>query len=264
MTHWGVIAAFAALAGASASASADEASVGAALAHRNLSSVVGVSSYYGAEFHGRRTADGEVFDMRGLTAAHKTLPIPCYARVTNLGNGRSVVVRVNDRGPYIGGRMLDVSARVADVLHFHGGLARVRLDYLGRAGAAGAADQRALLASLKTGAETVAVAKAKPELKTGADEAAAPALAYSGAAPTSSAPAAAALAAAVRPLPATPPLGMAAKLDASLRRLEGALENAHQAAIETGRETAQRAAAALSPYGGLVIAPFKTLVEASR
>ena len=278
MTYWGAIAAIAALTGASASAMADEASVSAALTHRNLSSVVGVSSYYGAEFHGHRTADGERFDMRGLTAAHKTLPIPCYARVTNLSNGRSVVVRVNDRGPFIRGRMLDVSSRVAGLLQFHGGMARVRLDYLGKAGPADAGEQRALLASLKTGAEPVVVAKAKPaappelktdpEFKTGSEDgvtvAERGALAYSETAPASSAPAAAALAAAVRPLPAAAPLSMAARLDASVRRLESALETAHQVAMDAGRETAERAAQTLSPYGGLVIAPFKKLVEASR
>ncbi len=262
MKACGVIAAIAALTSASLPAGADEASVSAALAHRKVSSVVGFSSYYGAEFHGRRTADGERFDMRGLTAANKSLPIPCYARVTNLGNGRSVVVRVNDRGPYVRGRMLDVSAGVAHLLRFHGGLARVRLDYLGKAGPADASEQRALLASLKTGDEP-AVAKApKLDLKTGADDASA--LAYSGAAPAASAPAAAALAAAVRPAPAAAPPTVAAKLDSSLRQMESALENANRAAFDAGRQTTARAVQTLSPYGDLVIAPFKALVEASR
>jgi rare lipoprotein A len=270
LKHWGVIAAVAALAGATAPARADEGSVSAALRRHNLSSVVGLSSYYGAAFHGRRTADGERFDMFGLSAANKSLPIPCYARVTNLGSGRSVVVRVNDRGPYIRGRILDVSERVAHLLHFHGGLARVRLDYLGKAGPADAREQQALLASLKTGDELVAVARAKPELKTGSDEGVtvaernAPALAYSGSAPAASAPAAAALAAAVRPMAAAAPLSVAAKLDASMRRLESSLESAHQAALDAGRRTAERAARTLSPYGSLVIAPFKSLIEASR
>jgi rare lipoprotein A len=272
LKHWGVIAAIAALAGATAPAKADEGSVNAALRRHNLSSVVGLSSYYGAAFHGRRTADGERFDMFGLSAANKSLPIPCYARVTNLSNGRSVVVRVNDRGPYIRGRMLDVSERVAHLLHYHGGLERVRLDYLGKAGRADAIEQHALLASLKTGDEPVAVARAegKPALKTGSDEGftvaerSAPALAYSGSAPSASAPAAAALAAAVRPMVASAPLSVAAKLDASMRRLETALESAHHAAMDAGRQTAERAARTLSPYGSLVIAPFKALVEASR
>ena len=253
MARWGVIVAAAATIAAAGSAAADQASVEAAASGRSLSSTVGVASYYGAGFHGRRTADGEVFDMHGLSAAHKSLPIPCYARVTNLGNGRSVVVRVNDRGPYIRGRMLDVSERVARLLVFHGGLARVRLDYLGKAGPADSTDQRALLASLNASA-----AKVTPAAKDGVTVAArsAPALAYSAGA--AEAPAAAELAAAVRPAPvsAPAPLSVAATLDASVRQLETALEAAHQ--------TAARAAKSLTPYGQLVLAPFKPLVEASR
>ena len=97
-------------------------------------SAVGIASWYGNELRGHRTADGEIFDSQALTAAHKTLPLPCYARVTNLANGRSVVVRVNDRGPFVGGRIADVSARVASLLEFsHDGVAKIRLDYLGKA-----------------------------------------------------------------------------------------------------------------------------------
>ena len=77
---------------------------------------IGMASWYGAAFHGRRTANGEVYDMASLSAAHPTMPLPSYARVTNLGNGYSVIVRVNDRGPYHAGRVMDVSSRVADVL----------------------------------------------------------------------------------------------------------------------------------------------------
>jgi rare lipoprotein A len=238
-------------------AAADEASVKTAAAGRALSSAVGVSSYYGPGFHGLRTADGEIFDRYGLSAAHKSFPLPCYARVTNLSNGRSLVVRVNDRGPFVRGRALDVSERAARLLEFKGGLARVRIDYLGKAGAAGPADLRALMASLKTGAEPVAVAKAKPaEDGVSVAERSTPALGYSAAAPR--APAAAALEAAVRPVspPAAEALGLAAKLDASLRQL--------QEALETGRQSAQRAAKSLSPYGDLVVAPFKPLLEAAR
>ena len=87
-------------------------------------SAVGMASWYGAAFHGRRTANGEVYDMASLSAAHPTMPLPSYARVTNLGNGYSVIVRVNDRGPYHAGRVMDVSSRVADILdmkaHGHG------------------------------------------------------------------------------------------------------------------------------------------------
>jgi len=113
-------------------------------------SAVGWASWYGREFHGRRTADGETFDMGGLTAAHRTMPLPCYARVTNLGNGRSILVRVNDRGPFVGERLIDVSERVADLLDFRRtGLTKVKVDYIGMA-PAGGGDEPALLASLKT------------------------------------------------------------------------------------------------------------------
>jgi rare lipoprotein A len=112
-------------------------------------SAVGWASWYGDEFRGRRTADGERFDGGGLTAAHRTMPLPCYARVTNLGNGRSIVVRVNDRGPFVRGRLLDVSARVAGLLGFRGGgVAKVKVEYVGKASPAGG-DERTLLASLK-------------------------------------------------------------------------------------------------------------------
>ena len=109
-----------------------------------------MASWYGAAFHGRRTANGEVYDMASITAAHPTMPLPSYARVTNLGNGYSVIVRVNDRGPYHGGRVMDVSSRAADVLGFKGeGTARIKVEYIGRAPLEGS-DDGALLASLRT------------------------------------------------------------------------------------------------------------------
>ena len=111
---------------------------------------VGMASWYGAAFHGRRTANGEVYDMASLTAAHPTMPLPSYARVTNLGNGYSIIVRVNDRGPYHGGRVMDVSSRTADVLGFKGeGTARIKVEYVGRAPMEGS-DDALLLASLRT------------------------------------------------------------------------------------------------------------------
>jgi rare lipoprotein A len=73
----------------------------------------GVASWYGPRFHGKKTATGELFDMYAMTAAHKTLPIPSYAQVTNLENNRSIVVRINDRGPFVGGRELDLSYAAA-------------------------------------------------------------------------------------------------------------------------------------------------------
>lgn len=94
----------------------------------------GLGSWYGDDFHGRKTANGEIFDKFALTAAHPTLPLPSYAYVTNLENGRTVLVRINDRGPYSGNRIIDLSHTVAHHLGFeHKGLARVRVRYAGRA-----------------------------------------------------------------------------------------------------------------------------------
>ena len=94
-------------------------------------SAVGLASWYGADFHGRRTADGETFNMHSLTAAHRTLPLQCTVRVTNLANHRSLLVRVNDRGPFVGNRLIDLSAQSAKVLGFYNrGVARVKVDYV--------------------------------------------------------------------------------------------------------------------------------------
>jgi peptidoglycan lytic transglycosylase len=111
----------------------------------------GIASWYGADFHGRQTANGEVYDMNAISAAHPTMPLPSYARVTNLENGRSIIVRVNDRGPYAKGRIIDLSTGTAKALGTFGqGLAPVRVEYVGRAGLAGS-DDAALLASLRQG-----------------------------------------------------------------------------------------------------------------
>jgi rare lipoprotein A len=91
----------------------------------------GIASWYGPGFHQKFTANGEIFDQNDLTAAHRTLPMPCFVRVTNLDNGRSIVLRVNDRGPYARGRILDVSRRGAQLLGYEGGgTARVRVQIL--------------------------------------------------------------------------------------------------------------------------------------
>jgi len=112
-------------------------------------SKVGLASWYGSAFHGRLTANGEVYDVNGLTAAHPTLPLPSYVRVTNLENGRSLVVRVNDRGPFAHDRLIDVSARAATLLGFRQeGTAKVRVDFVGPARMDGR-DDRMLLASYK-------------------------------------------------------------------------------------------------------------------
>jgi rare lipoprotein A len=95
---------------------------------------VGTASWYGDAFHGRSTADGEIFDMNAASAAHTTLPLPCLVEVTNLDNGRKLVVRVNDRGPFVGDRIIDLSREAARELGYERqGLARVRVRYVGPA-----------------------------------------------------------------------------------------------------------------------------------
>jgi rare lipoprotein A len=95
----------------------------------------GIASWYGSKFHGRYTANGETYDMNALTAAHKTLPMPTMVRVINLENGRSIVLRVNDRGPFVHGRIIDVSRRAAQLLGFQNkGTARVRVTALNGGG----------------------------------------------------------------------------------------------------------------------------------
>jgi rare lipoprotein A len=111
----------------------------------------GIASWYGPDFHGRQTANGEVYDMHGISAAHTTMPLPSYARVTNLDNGRSIIVRVNDRGPYVGSRIIDLSIGAAKQLDFYGnGLAHVRVEYVSRAPVEGS-DDRMLMATLRHG-----------------------------------------------------------------------------------------------------------------
>jgi rare lipoprotein A len=127
----------------------------------------GIASWYGPDFHGKETANGEIYDMQGISAAHKTMPMPSYARVTNLENGRSIVVRVNDRGPFIDDRIIDLSVGTARALDTYArGLARVRVEYVGRAPLQGS-DDKMLLATLRVGRPApapslVMVASAKP------------------------------------------------------------------------------------------------------
>jgi rare lipoprotein A len=128
-------------------------------------SAVGLASWYGDDFHGRYTANGEIFDMNSISAAHPTLPLPSYVRVTNLATRRSIIVRVNDRGPYVGGRLIDVSVKTAKLLGFYGhGVTRVKVEYIGRAPLEGS-DDRKLVATLREGVPAeapVQVASNKP------------------------------------------------------------------------------------------------------
>ena len=111
---------------------------------------VGNASWYGDAFHGRLTANGEIYDRDGFTAAHPTMPLPSYARVTNLRNNASMIVRVNDRGPYASSRVMDVSRRVAEALDFkRSGTAKIKVEYVGRASLDGSEDAK-LYATLRT------------------------------------------------------------------------------------------------------------------
>lgn len=95
---------------------------------------VGIASWYGSAFHGRLTANGEVYDLHGLSAAHPTFPLPSYARVTNVETGSSIIVRVNDRGPYHSNRIIDLSGKTAEMLDLkHSGTGKVRVQYVGKA-----------------------------------------------------------------------------------------------------------------------------------
>ncbi len=112
---------------------------------------VGAASWYGNAFHGRLTANGEVYDMNHLTAAHPTLPLPSYARVTNLKNDSSVIVRINDRGPFAEGRIIDLSKRAAEMLDYkNSGVAKVQVEYVGPAPLHGQ-DDHYLMASYQPG-----------------------------------------------------------------------------------------------------------------
>ncbi len=94
-------------------------------------SEIGLASWYGKKFHGERTSNGEIYNMFGMTAAHKTLPIPCYVRVTNLANNKNVILRVNDRGPFHEDRVIDLTYTAAKKLDFHrAGTAKVRVDVI--------------------------------------------------------------------------------------------------------------------------------------
>ncbi|WP_235720882.1 septal ring lytic transglycosylase RlpA family protein [Magnetospirillum molischianum] len=91
----------------------------------------GIASWYGPDFHAKLTANGEVFDQNAVSAAHKTLQLPCVARVTNLENGRSIILRINDRGPFVNGRIIDLSRKSAQLLGMEGkGTAKVRVEVL--------------------------------------------------------------------------------------------------------------------------------------
>jgi rare lipoprotein A len=127
----------------------------------------GLASWYGSAFHGRLTANGEVYDQYHLSAAHPTFPLPSYARVTNLASGDSVIVRVNDRGPYHPGRIIDLSNKAADMLDLqHHGTGMVRVQYVGRARMDGR-DMPYLMASFSRKGDRLQRFNPKGEIATG-------------------------------------------------------------------------------------------------
>jgi rare lipoprotein A len=135
----------------------------------------GVASWYGTEFHGLRTSTGEAYDMFAMTAAHKTLPLPCYARVTNLANGRSVVVRVNDRGPFVANRIIDLSYTAAMKLDMiRSGTAFVQVEALTPGAPALSADLPVTTAAASEASVGLSAVPAAQVTPTPAREAAAP------------------------------------------------------------------------------------------
>ncbi|UIJ73690.1 septal ring lytic transglycosylase RlpA family protein [Aurantimonas sp. HBX-1] len=140
----------------------------------------GQASWYGPNFHGRLTANGEIYDMHGLSAAHKTFPLPSYAMVTNKKTGSRVMVRVNDRGPFSHGREIDVSSQAAELLGFkHAGVADVTVEYVGRAPLEGD-DTKMLMASYQPG-ENVGEAPVMVAEGQGASREGGPLMAFAGA-----------------------------------------------------------------------------------
>lgn len=127
----------------------------------------GIASWYGVQFHGRRTANGEIYDMNSLTAAHRILPMPSFVRVTNLENGRSLILKVNDRGPFARGRIIDISRRGAQLLGYHStGTARVRVQIMADKSRALAARMRSRRQFADAGTPITVNRLPKPEVKT--------------------------------------------------------------------------------------------------
>ncbi|MAF96512.1 MAG: hypothetical protein CMM60_12255 [Rhodospirillaceae bacterium] len=127
----------------------------------------GIASWYGGQFHGRRTANGEIYDMNSLTAAHRTLPMPSFVRVTNFENGRSLILKVNDRGPFARGRIIDISRRGAQLLGYQStGTARVRVQIMADKSRVLAARMRSRKQFADAGTPITVDRLPKPEVKT--------------------------------------------------------------------------------------------------
>jgi rare lipoprotein A len=166
----------------------------------------GVASWYGPDFHGLKTATGERYDMFAMTAAHKTLPIPCYARVTNLSNGRSVLVRINDRGPFVANRIIDLSYTAASKLDMiRNGTAFVDVEVISPASPSSGTElpvTTQVASAASVGVSNVPPVTAPVTAPVEPATASAPAAAPSAAAPSAAAQSAAALPAMPPPAPA--------------------------------------------------------------
>lgn len=127
----------------------------------------GIASWYGAQFHGRKTANGEIYDMNALTAAHRTLPMPSFVRVTNLGNGRSLILKVNDRGPFARNRIIDISRRGSQLLGFqNAGTAQVRVQIMADKSRAIAARTKSQVQLAQAGTPITVARLPKPAVST--------------------------------------------------------------------------------------------------
>ncbi|MBL8770228.1 MAG: septal ring lytic transglycosylase RlpA family protein [Phenylobacterium sp.] len=229
---------------------------------------VGVASWYGDAFHLKATANGEVFDMNAVSAAHTTLPLPSMVEVTNLDNGRRLVVRVNDRGPFVDNRIIDLSREAARQLGMdRAGLAKVRVRYVGPAPLLGPADGYRVAdgGALPTRMPSAAATPARYAARAGTD----PALEFAGAAPRAPAPYAAApvsqapittqglapvtgseiLSTPIPPPPGAAPLRAAMATASNLRVQAGAFSS---------QANAELAASRLSAAGAAAVEPIQT------
>ena len=203
----------------------------------------GVASWYGDAFHMKATADGEIFDMNQFSAAHTTLPLPSIVEVTNLDNGRKLKLRVNDRGPFVDNRIIDLSrAAAAELGYDRKGLARVRVKYIGPAPLAGP-DAGVRYADARPTASATLIPSAAPAAVAPAETIQVASLAPP--APVASAPLAPLTGSALGPPAASVPVTQAAQ---AFRIQAGAFSSA---------DNAQRAAAQLSGTGAAVIEPIQ-------
>jgi len=219
----------------------------------------GIASWYGPDFNGKPTASGEIYDQNGLTAAHKSLPLPTIVQVTNLENGRSLKLRINDRGPFVNGRIIDVSRRAAQLLGFHqNGTAKVRVQVL--------ADESMALAAALTGGSGVpadqpqpAAPSAAPTMAvtaqqlpaTGSSATAAPSSSAVTTAPSMSSSVASAAPAATRAVAAAQPDGRVVQTAVRLTKIF------IQAGSFTQLANAQKLTAELSRLGAAAMTPVK-------